>query len=127
MKNSLRLSFGRGDILAIALVALLALGVAACFIPDGSESSEAVIHIFQEGKLIREIPLNEDTSLEIRGDYSNTIMVQDQRVCFSDSDCPGQDCMHSGWISDAGRSIVCLPNRVEVRIAGSSDIDFVVG
>ena len=127
MKNGLRLNFGRGDILAIALVALLALSVALCFMPDRTGNEDAVIQIFQDGKLIREIPLDEDTSLEIDGDYSNIILVQDQRVSISDSDCPGQDCMHSGWISEAGRSIVCLPNRVEVRIAGSSDIDFVVG
>lgn len=127
MKNGLRLNFGRGDILAIALVALLALSVALCFMPVKSGNEDAVIQIFQDGKLIREIPLDEDTSLEIDGDYSNIISVQDQRVSISDSNCPGQDCMHSGWISEAGRSIVCLPNRVEVRIAGSSDIDFVVG
>lgn len=127
MKNSLRLNFGRGDILAIALVALLALSVALCFMPGKTGDEDAVIQIFQDGRLIREIPLDEDTSLEIGGDYSNIITVQNQRVSFSDSDCPGQDCMHSGWISDAGRSIVCLPNRVEVRISGSSDIDFVVG
>ena len=127
MKNGLRLNFGRGDILAIALVALLALSVALCFMPDRIGNEDAVIQIFQDGKLIREIPLDEDTSLEIDGDYSNIISVQDQRVSISDSNCPGQDCMHSGWMSEAGRSIVCLPNRVEVRISGSSDIDFVVG
>ncbi|MBQ8917117.1 MAG: NusG domain II-containing protein, partial [Oscillospiraceae bacterium] len=49
------------------------------------------------------------------------------RACIAQSTCPGEDCVHSGWISSPGRSVVCLPNRVEIRITGSSEVDFVVG
>ena len=33
-------------------------------------------------------------------------------------DCPTQDCVHTGWISYTGQTIVCLPNGVEVRLTG---------
>jgi len=46
---------------------------------------------------------------------------------IAESTCPGNDCVHSGKIHSAGRSIVCLPNRVEIRITGESDVDYVVG
>ena len=49
-------------------------------------------------------------------------------IAITGSDCPGEDCVHSGWIKASGRSIVCLPNKVEIRIVGQSDdVDFVVG
>ena len=126
MKNALRLAFRRGDLLAIALVVLLAAGVAAAFALPAGGQQDTVVQIWQDGELVRELSPDADTSLEICGDYLNTISLQDGRVCFSDSDCPGRDCVHSGWISAAGRSLVCLPNRVEIRIAGASDVDFVV-
>ena len=126
MKNALRLAFRRGDLLAIALVVLLAAGVAAAFALPAGGQQDTVVQIWQDGRLVRELSPDADTSFEIRGDYLNTISLRDGRVCFSDSDCPGRDCVHSGWISAAGRSLVCLPNRVEIRIAGASDVDFVV-
>ena len=49
-------------------------------------------------------------------------------AAFTESDCPGRDCVHSGSIGSTGRSIVCLPNRVEIRvISAEADVDFVVG
>ena len=110
----------------VALVVVLAIGVAACFVPQKTAARDSVVQIFQDGRLIQELPLNADASVEIRGDYLNTVAVKDGRAGFSDSDCPGQDCVHSGWISGAGRSVICLPNRVEIRITGASDVDFVV-
>ena len=69
---------------------------------------------------------NKIKSGEIGGAYINRVEVRDGRIAIVDSDCPGEDCVHSGWISRPGRSIVCLPNRLEIRVTGTSDVDFVV-
>ena len=82
--------------------------------------------IYQEGKLIQELSLDHDTEFVIEGDYENVVTVKDGKAAITKSDCPGTDCVHSGWIHEAGRSIVCLPNRVELRIEGASEVDFVV-
>ena len=34
------------------------------------------------------------------------------------SDCPTQDCVHTGTITRSGQSIVCLPARIIVRLEG---------
>ena len=34
------------------------------------------------------------------------------------SDCPTQDCVHTGIIDRSGQSIVCLPARVIIRLEG---------
>lgn len=126
MNKDLRLAFCRGDLFAILLVVCIALGTVFAFMPAGAEDETHAVQIYQSGKLLHELPLDGDTILEIEGDYKNTVSVSGGRVCISKSDCPGGDCVHSGAISAPGRSIVCLPNRVEVRITGMGDVDFVL-
>ena len=121
------LRFRKGDFLAIAIVAVLAVLVALCFLPKGSDSPVQA-QIYQSGDLIMTVPLEEDASFTITGKYTNVITVADGRIAVSASDCPGEDCVHSGWIGSVGRSIICLPNRVEIRITGTeAEVDFVVG
>ena len=121
-----RLTFQKGDFFAILLVVLLIVGTAATFIPWNASSEDAVVQIWQAGSLIHEYPLTAEETIRLSGDYENTIVIHRGHVAITESDCPGADCVHSGQIDRPGRSIVCLPNRVEVRIVGSSDVDFVV-
>ena len=127
MKKNLRLTFQKGDFLAILLVAALAAAVGVAFLPRYEEEVQVYVQIYQDGKLIREVPLGQDLELEIDGAYHNVIGIYDGRAAILESDCPGEDCVHSGWISRVGRSIICLPNRVEIRITGEAEVDFVVG
>ena len=128
MKHNLKLSFQKGDILAVLLVILLAVCTGAAFLPDKEHKSAAVAEIYQDQKLIKELPLHTDAVVEIDGDYHNVIEIRNGKVAVTASDCPGEDCVHSGWIGLVGRSIICLPNRVEIRITGTeAEVDFVVG
>ena len=121
-----RLTFQKGDLFAILLVILLTVGTAAAFIPWNASSADAVVQIWQDGTLINEYPLTAEETIHLSRDYENTIVIHGGHVAITESDCPGADCVHSGQIDRPGHSIVCLPNRVEVRIVGSSDVDFVV-
>ena len=125
-RKNMTLKFCKADILTIAMVAALAILVSIIFWTSvGSEEGNMVM-IYQEGKLIQELSLDHDTEFVIEGDYENVVTVKDGKAAITKSDCPGTDCVHSGWIHEAGRSIVCLPNRVELRIEGASEVDFVV-
>jgi len=126
MRKNLRLTFIKGDILAILLVAVLAVAVMAAYVPGGDKAGNTV-EIWQDGQKVRELPLGTDAQIDVSGEYLNVVTIAGGRVAITESDCPGTDCVHSGWISASGRSVVCLPNRVEVRITGASDVDFAVG
>jgi len=127
MEKSIKLSFQKGDWIAIVLVVLLAGMVAAAFFPKRTAQTTAFVQIYQDGKLIKEVSLKDSETIRITGEYHNTVVVDQGRVAVTESDCPGTDCVHSGWMEHAGRSIVCLPNKVEVRIVGTAgDVDFVV-
>lgn len=50
-------------------------------------------------------------------------------LCVTASDCPTQDCVHTGIITRSGQSIVCLPARIIIRLEGgeAEDLDAVLG
>lgn len=123
----MRLRFQKGDLLAVGAVLLLALLVFAAFLP-GSGQEAAYAQIYRDGKLLRTVALSSDGEFTLEDAYHTTVTVKDGSIAVTASDCPGEDCVASGWISTAGRSIVCLPARLEIRVVGQTgDVDFVVG
>lgn len=121
------LRFRKTDLIAIAIVVVLAAAVLLAFMPS-SDTSPAQIAIYQDGELIKTLSINESQKFEISGKYTNTVTIQDGKVAITQSNCPGSDCVACGWMANSGRSIVCLPNGVEIRILSQdSDVDFVVG
>lgn len=119
--------FRLGDLLAVAAVLLLAVVCFVAFLPSGG--GEAVCaRIYRNGELLMTVSLDQPQEFPVQGDYCNTVTVRDGTVAITASDCPGQDCVHSGAIHSPGRSLVCLPNGLEIRVvSGQSDVDFVVG
>jgi hypothetical protein len=123
----MRLAFQKGDWIAIGLVIAMAVCVLLPFLPSRGNAPDSV-QIWQDGILLATLPLDRDGEYIINAPYRNVITVRNGQAAITESSCPGADCVHSGWIGHTGRSIVCLPNRTEVRIVGmDSDVDFVVG
>lgn len=127
MNRQLKLTFRKGDLLAIGLVLALALGTLLLSWSLWAGEEAGMVQVYQDGVLIAELSLEQDTRFTVTGDYANTVEIRDGQVAVTHSDCPGADCVHSGWIHSAGRSIICLPNRVEIRVVGQAEVDFVVG
>lgn len=127
-ENGVRLTFGKGDFLILIFVAISALLTGICFWFFVGKEEGTVAVIYKEGEVEARLPLYEDTEILVTNYYTNKIIVKDGKVSIQTSDCPGADCVHSGWIKEGGRSIVCLPNRVEIRIEGETDseVDFIV-
>lgn len=126
MAQAERLRFQKGDLLAIGLVIVLAALVMLCFLSGNSElSGQAVISL--KGETVETVDLTQDRTIVIEDHYRNVIEIADGKIAIVQSDCPGQDCVHSGNISTNGRVLVCLPNALEIRItSGEEDVDFVV-
>ena len=48
----------------------------------------------------------------------STFQVSDGRIRMVRSACRDKICVGVGWIDTPGRSIVCLPNRIVIRVTG---------
>ena len=119
--------FKIGDLLAIGAVLLVAALCFLAFLPRGTHEASCA-QIYQGGELIMTVSLEMAQEFPVEGDYRNVVTVRDGQIAITDSDCPGKDCVHSGAIRSPGRSLVCLPNALEIRVvSGQSDVDFVVG
>lgn len=127
-ENRMRLTFCKGDAVIIFLVILLAIFSGVLFLMKTGNARGTTVCVYQNGIKMQELPLRENTEVLIQNSYTNKLAVKDGKTAIVESDCPGMDCVHSGWISGKGRSLVCLPNRVEIRIEGEEDseVDFIV-
>ena len=117
MASSPILRFRPADALVILCVLLLAGASLVPFLRNAAVEP-ATVEVWQNGVLTRQIPAMSQVTFDISGDYTNPVTVAYGKVAVTHSDCPTQDCVHTGWISYTGQTIVCLPNGVEVRLTG---------
>ena len=63
-------------------------------------------------------------TLEIMTEFGyNKIVIEKGSVHVSESSCPDGDEIAAGRIFKAGEMLVCLPNRLLIRITGEKDVD----
>lgn len=117
------MTFRRGDFLLILFILALLVFVGVFWKRKIQPIEQGVVQIYRDGTLIEELSLEKDTEFTVEGAYNNKISIKDGQAAVIESDCPGNDCVKSGWIHEAGRSVICLPNKMELRIAGSPELD----
>lgn len=81
-----------------------------------------VAEIYQDGVLIRAVDLSALTEpLEIpldAGHGQNILLAEPGQISMKSASCPDQLCVRQGTIKNGVYPIVCLPNRVVVKITG---------
>lgn len=118
------LKFNRYDAVVAAIVALLAVAVALWFYLPKTQSGELTVVISTGGEETERVKLNNFTETTVtHNGYTLRITADDSGVWVADSDCPTQDCVHTGTITRAGQSIVCLPAQVVVHLEGTASAD----
>lgn len=113
--------FKIGDLIVLAVL-LIAAALAIYFMtnPTGSE-----VYIYKDGKLLEAVSLSVEKTVKI--DEHITVKISGGAAYVLKSDCKGQDCVKAGKISKAGEMIVCLPNKVVLKIVGDSEADYITG
>ena len=104
---------------SLLLAALLAVAVALWFYLPKTQSGELTVVISTGGEETERVKLNSFTETTVtHNGYTLRITADGSGVRVTDSDCPTQDCVHTGTITRAGQSIVCLPEQVVVQLTG---------
>ena len=104
--------------------ALAVLGIVIFLLMSNAERENPVAEIYQNGELIRTVPLSENTEFTITcGSGFNVVTVSEGKICVSSADCPDKVCVNQGKISGA-IPIVCLPHKLEIRVVnGDKTVD----
>jgi hypothetical protein len=106
------------DYLAVSL-SLLAIGGFALYAYAGRDRHGEVVIEASGAQWIYPLDINRRES--ITGPLGSTIVViVDGKALVEDSPCPDKLCVHMPAISRPGQWIACLPNRVFIRVRGTS-------
>jgi hypothetical protein len=121
----------KGDFVALAILAAALIAGGLVTLVMGRADGAPIAQVIVDGEVADTIPLSgaaaeERTYVSSRGVC--IVRIEDGRICILESDCPDQVCVHTGWLTRAGQSAVCAPNRIAVVVRGAgAEVDAVVG
>ena len=85
-----------------------------------SNEHASKLKIRQGDNVIGTYDLNQSRELHIKGPLGESIIaINNGRAHFKQSPCPGQYCVHQGWLSHAGQVAICLPNQISLQLMGA--------
>lgn len=89
--------------------------------PGSAASGGYIAEIYQDGRLLYSIPLNDLTQnrtfvVESTEGGINEVEVRPGSIGIISADCPDKLCVHQGFITNAKLPITCLPNRLVILL-----------
>ena len=133
----------KADIILFIVLVITGLAASAALTLSHDEAgSNAKVIIESGGDLYARYPLSEDRTVVVPApkqisvdapaadpdesasaqyDYYNVVNISGSKVSVTEASCKNQVCVKHGAISRPGESIVCLPNRLVVRIDNGSE------
>ena len=113
-----------GLALLIVAMTLFVVDITKASNDDGNKT--VVVSI--DGKKEAEYPLNKDGTYLIYGSHpgTNKLVIKDGEAYIEEASCPDKQCIKQGKISKAGEMLVCLPNRVVIKIVDANEEEPVI-
>ena len=104
-------------IAGLAVLTILSFPIIMHFQHEGKQ-----VLIEAGGRVVGDFSLGEDRLIPVDGKLGTTrVKIADKAVRVLDSPCPRKICVESGPIRRSGETLVCLPNRVVIRIKGGDE------
>lgn len=106
----------------ILLIVLVVIGLAATGLIGVSKSDGDTVIIENHGKMFAKYSLYENTEIDVPCESVANgklhVSISDGQVRVTESCCTNQVCVKHSAINKSGESIICLPNRIVVKIEG---------
>lgn len=99
----------------ICLSALVLYALTLFFQSDG-----VYLAVFRDGEEVARYALDTDVSFRLDsgdGGY-NLVRIENGTVDMTEASCPDRICVRHRPIAKAGQTIICLPNRIILKIVG---------
>lgn len=103
-----------------ALVTIAAALIAALYaMLWAPEQPAQQVEVRVAGEVIGVYPLEQPMLLKIQGARGiSELRIDSGRARFTQGPCRNRICVHAGWLTHAGDSAACLPNRVSIHLLG---------
>ncbi|MDY3015315.1 MAG: NusG domain II-containing protein [Evtepia sp.] len=110
---------------------LLALVAVACvvglFLVRAQRQAGGTVQIIRDGQVEETFPLSENRTLRYETDHGyNVVVIENGTVRVSEASCADQICVRHGPTNQTADPIVCLPNKLVVKVLpphGESQLD----
>ena len=80
------------------------------------------IEIYVDNKLYKTYDIDGEDEIKIESEKGyNLIKIHNHGVEITEASCPDKVCIHEGFIEKPSKSIVCLPNKVHIKITSDSN------
>ena len=113
MKDILKI----GDIVLAGAVGLSIL--LSFFIFRFVQEEGQTVSVFVDGRQTHHLSLKDVRQIHVRGPAGvTTIHVENGYAWIDEAPCPQKICMRMGKISRTGEMVVCVPNRILLKIDG---------
>ena len=112
----------RNDLILI-LSLLLVAAVTLIVLLTRIQKNNLVAKISVQNEVVEVIDLSkkEEADYHVHGLKGELhIHTKDGAIAVISSNCPHQDCVHMGYVSESGRPIICAYNAVTISIEGAS-------
>ena len=112
----------------IKLVVILFVAITGIFIYiNVTKEKGSMAEVYYEDKKILTIDLSIDDEYTVDGELGDVVIeVKDNKVRVKSENSPRNICSKEGFIGDSSRTLICLPNKIIIKIIGESEIDGVV-
>ncbi|MBC6695999.1 NusG domain II-containing protein [Terrisporobacter mayombei] len=106
----------RKDFILIGLVLIvIVVSFGVNFIINNKDSD--YIEIYVDNKLYKTYSIYDEDEFRINTkDGYNIVKIHDHGVEITEASCTDKVCVKSGFITKSSESIVCLPNKVNIKI-----------
>ena len=118
----------RNDLILIVSLLLVAV-ISLVLILVNRKKNNLVAKVYVQNEIVLTIDLSSQNDADYYVDGLNEqvhIHVKDNAIAIVESNCPHQDCVNMGYVSESNRPIICAYNAVYIVIEGgepSSDIE----
>lgn len=111
----------KGDRLVIIVILIFLFSFAIFNFLKSEEETNSLAVIEINGEEYKTVELfaemeKKEIQIEINKDKYFTIIAEKGRIKMAESTCPNKICVNTGWISQVGESIICLPYKTAIYI-----------
>ena len=115
-------------ICAGVIVLILAASAAFIALQNSGEDKQRWAYVYSDDVLVNTISLNDAAepytfTVETADGGYNVVSVKNGEIGISEASCPDLVCVHTGYIHSSALPVVCLPNKLVIRIGGAPEDD----
>ena len=117
----------KNDIILCVIIILISIFILGIFKIKNNQEKEAIVYHNNDVILKIDLTNKEKRMYTVNGDNGDVVIeTVDGKVKVVEEVSPKHICSIQGYIENSMESIICLPNRIVIKINAKDDIDTVV-